>query len=1403
MPTYFRNRWTASWAFAWLKSRPLRFIVPALLFLLTNVSPSKAQSEYFFNAYTKKDGLYHNTVRHILQDQYGFVWLGTDNGLHRFDGQEIVPFRFDIHDPNSLSGNHITCLYLDREQQLWVGTDNGLNRLNREKGHFERIPLHLADAGLVSHQIKSLLEDSQGNLWIGTYDGLLKLSWKNGRSNFDVQAFSPDHQNTKATDQREVHYLAEDDYGFLWVIYPDLIDRINLKDGTNKQIALPFLQPARTRKFFSAALDKNGHIVTTVFLGKLELYYLDPSDQVPQLKPYLPPDLLPDISTRPKESAILFDQQDRLWMGTPEGIYLINASRNHYRLLRHQPDQPGSLSNSDITTIYEGQVGSIWVGTRGGGFNRGKSTSGQYQFYQYDEDEPNSISQGQIRTIVEDREGYLWVGHLDTGIDKFAVDNQKQLTKVQTFRHDPSRETSLVGNSVILIYPDRKGNLWIGTNGQGLNKLDPVSGAMEAFLHDPDDHNTISGNRIWGICEDRNGYIWVGDFFNGLNRIDPVTKAVKRYKNEPGNPNSLSLNRIKTMFLDSGGKIWIGTNNGLNRLDPETETFTQFFHEPDNPNSLSNSYIFSIFEDRHHQLWVGTSLGLNRLRPSADPGAEEYEIERFYELDGLPSNTIYSIQDDHRGNIWIGTTNGLARLLPTEPKYSFTVQNNGDGLENAIYLPKAHYRNKETGWLYFGNDQGLLMMHPDWLEIGTLPPKLVLNEVTRTQFQIADPFFDYFIDERQSLHLTHKDQILTMDLSDLNWNSSRKYEYRLTGFNDQWIKMEDNMEITFTQLHPGDYSLIARSRDLYNVPQEEVHLLDIEVAPPWWESGWAYFTYILGLGMIILGLHRFQLRQQLEKRETENLRALNEVKNKVYTDITHEFKTPLTVISGMADQIRGQSRIRTLIKDNSANLINLVNQILELRRLEIGYLKLELIQGDIVLYLRSVISSYEALAELRGIKLHFLSLESELFMDFDREKLLRVVSNLLSNAIKFTPSGGDIYVELHRAGPGSASQNPEEMLELNVLDTGMGIPEADQPYIFDRYYRISKPPVAPHEKDAEGTGIGLALTKELIVLMGGEISLESRPEEGAKFRVLIPIRRQAPIIEIKEEAAPSPLVPNLAPSGEEAISPSLEDTRPEEKDQLPTLLVIEDNPDLVEYLTSLLEDHYTLLVARDGQEGLDIALDRIPDLILSDVMMPKKDGFEVCSILKKDERTSHIPIVLLTAKTSTESRIQGLERGADAYLAKPFDPKELFVRLKKLKELRQMLQARYQSLEPPVPAEEASFRQEDAFMAKLRQMVEDRMNDPEFNTTQLCREIGMSRTNLHLKIKALTNKSTSEFINAVRLQKARQLLLHSDLNVNEVAYDVGYKDPSYFSRKFTETYGINPSKLGQNRSNRE
>lgn len=1346
---------------------------------------SIAQGTQQFKAYTQQDGLSNDFIQIFIQDHLGFIWIATENGINRFDGHQFTTFRNLPEDPGSLTGNFVWALLEDQQKKIWVGTDRGLNQLDREHGKFKLINLSSDTTITTQYQIRTIYEDQDGDIWVGTFaHGVKQLIQGKSKKGWEIKSyFHSDEQPSLSSNL--VEQILEQPKGFIWIGTDIGVDRINKYTDQVEHFSTSAPFSGGLVEGFCLNPDQQ-LVIASSFKGLFRVNQTESPQLVDDFTRLFHESLYRGEQPDQRIRAIEADGDNSLWIGTVYGLYRAHFDDGIHNHFYHVPQQIGTLSFNHINALFKDRQNHLWIGTYGGGINIMNPNPGPFEFYTHQPFQKESISNSQVRTVLEYNPDLLWIGTLGSGLDKLEYDPEKGWTKTANFRHQVGNPNTLLSNDLITIIKDRQGKIWIATNGKGLNCLDPATGQIQAFVHQPENPNSITHDRIWALCEDHRGYIWIGSHNNGLNRLNPQTGDIKRYYANSTLPNQLSNDGIKSIYEDHKGDLWVGTTVGLNRMNPETEEFEHFLHDPADSNSLSSDLVWTIFEDHAHHIWLGTNLGLNRY------DRESGRFERFMEKDGLPSNTIYGVLEDDRHNIWVSTDKGLARFQPANQSAIFRTYDFQDGLGGDAFLPKSYFKSDQTGRLYFGGLHGFNIIYPDRVQPDTTTPILVLSSFSsyNPQKKEDEPIIDHFIANKDKITLTHLDKVVTFEFANLAFgtNDNHEYEYQLTGFSNHWINLGKKRTITFTSLDPGNYSLLVRARTPDGFITPAANLLNITVRPPWWLSWWAYTMYVsIFLGLVIF-IHLFQLKRQLEQRENQRLKDLDAFKTKLYTNITHEFRTPLTIISGMTDQIEENEKAKKMIKRNTANLLNLVNQILDLKKLESGNLELELIQDNIIAYLQYIVESFQSFAQNQGINLHFLADQQEVLMDYDPEKLLRIISNLLSNAIKFTPKGGDVYLITNREADTTLGvlKTPRvvsaSLLEIKIKDNGIGIPDDKIPHIFNRFYQVED-----HSLQArEGTGIGLTLSNELVILMGGTIEVNSKVEEGTTFTIKLPIKQKA-ALKLNE---PQQSLHNLSESEIKVLSlaPEISSQDPDK----PQLLIIEDNPDVAQYLIACLQQSYRLEITENGQEGIDNALDLVPDIIISDVMMPLKDGFEVVDTLKNDERTSHIPIILLTARVDAESRLTGLRRGADAYLTKPFNKEELLIRLNNLLTIRQNLQTRYATLAPATPSKELSIQIEDQFIQKVNQVVEKHMSEEDFDVNQLCHKIGMSRANLHRKIKALTQKSTSLYIRAIRLHKARHLLQSSELNVSEVAYEVGFKDPKYFSRTFSEEFGVSP-----------
>ena len=863
---------------------------------------------------------------------------------------------------------------------------------------------------------------------------------------------------------------------------------------------------------------------------------------------------------------------------------------------------------------------------------------------------------------------------------------------------------------------------------------------------------------------------------------------------------------------------------------------------------MSND-ILSILADQSGNLWFGT-LG---------SGVTKYNgktFTHFTEEEGLNGNAVGRIMEDKSGNLWFGTGKGLSKLTLTKQAEIAEKIKRGIRIESGTFFTNYTAEDRvigagansvfeaNNGAIWLGGGDKLTVFNPDKLKADTAAPNLQLtnlalfgeniawahlahkkdtsfmlrNGVKVMDFQLEGVSKWYNVP--QGLSLAHYNNYITFNFAGITLQSPKmvKYLHQLEGLENTWSALTTNNEATYGNLSPGTYTFKAKAMNREGVWSKELRYT-FTIRPPWWRTWWAYLCYIVLIGGGIYAFYRYELNQRLQQAEALRLKELDAVKTKLYTNITHEFRTPLTVILGMAHQVLDNPKDHfraglNMIIRNGQNLLTLVNQMLDLSKLESGKLTLHYQRADIVSFLEYIVESFHSLAENKGIQLHFIPEEEQFIMDFDEVRMQQIVTNILSNAIKFTPKGGHVYV--------SSGTNNERFI-LKIKDTGIGIAEADLPLIFDRFYQSD----GTHTRQGEGTGIGLALTRELVKLMEGTIAAKSYKGKGAEFEVTFPLWHNLGVEEKSVE------VPFLTTNINKEVPVPMDDsslsalttqvlTDKSSVNDSPHILIADDNEDVRAYLASCLNNDYVVEIAKNGQECEDLAFNSTPDLIVLDVMMPFKDGFEVCKALKTDERTSHIPIIMLTAKADLDSRLEGLEQGADDYLTKPFHKKELLLRIRNLLELRRQLQQYYRLTleassseehptiaENPTPTSGSSIPTaadggsknpsiplanslENAFVIKVRKTIEAHFDAPDFDVEKLCRSLAMSHSQVHRKLSALTGLSATHFIRYVRLVKAKELIINSGYSIAAIANDCGFNDPAYFSRIFKQEFGVSP-----------
>lgn len=1435
----------------------IQYLVTALFFLCTLYSSADIYSQekkIEFGHFSYEQGYSPSSVFAILQDSRGFLWFGTTDGLMRYDGYNFKIFKHNPFDTHSISHNVVISIYEDKSGMLWIGTEGGgLNRYDRESNEFTVYIHDENDPNSISNNtIVSVLEDRSGNFWLGTNGGGLNKLTRTDNEEFPgtfIHFMNNPEENTSLS-SNFVFSIFEDKFGVLWI---GTENGLNELIPSNIKKTAPVFIRHRNNPADPASLSHN--TITSIYEDKAGVLWIGThgggvnklvsGDQAEPRRSFVhyfhdPND--PTSLSSNEVRSISEDNSGNLWIGTlGGGLNKFDRVNEEFTRYTYDPDDPESLKGNWVYSIYKDNSGIIWIGTMPGGINKLDPMKNQFKHYQNNLVIPESLGSDRVFSICEDNSGNLWIGTYGGGIYKIPpTENGNSSTSIIHYTHNPNDPNSLSNNSVFSICEDNSKNLWFGTFGGGLDKIvwSDVKKSHPKFIHyqhNPGDSNSLSSDEIRSIYEDDSGNLWIGTEGGGLNKLmqekgEYSPPRIIQYIHNPHDPTSISNNIIFSIHEDRKGILWIGTSGGLNKfIPPDTEnsltTFKHYTHDSNNPESLSNNEVTAIYEDQSGNLWIGTaSGGLNKF----DRKSEKFF--RFTEEDGLPNNGISGILEDRNGNLWLSTRKGLSKFNPETGVIRNYIKK--DGLQNNEFQQGAGFKSKR-GEMFFGGANGLDRFYPDRIKENNHIPPVVI-----TDFQLLNNSVPVGLDtssnrtilkksitETTEIELSYDDYIISFEFAALDFHTpeKNKYAYTLEGFEKRWNYTDANRRYaTYTNLDPGEYFFRVKGSNNDGFWNEAGASIKIVIPPPWWATWWAYFCYIVLAISTLYGLRRYELnrinwRNQfiLEEIKLKERTEIDRMKSRFFANISHEFRTPLTLILGPIEKIKPNitaeeiQKQTNLVKRNAYRLLNLVNQLLDLSKLEAGKLRLKAAEENMVPFLKGIVMSFESIAEQKDISLKVKTTNDDIQLYFDRDKMSKILTNLLSNAFKFTPSGGEITV--------SINQTEQNSVEIKIRDTGIGISADELPKLFDRFYQVD----SSFTKEHQGTGIGLALTKELVEFHHGSIRVESQERDSGligtgwtEFTIELPrgrehlkddeILEKQTVAESFTSAEEKDFIQIEYPIPAEKELSQVEGARTAEDSELVKIgeeekimiLVVEDNPDVKEYIKDSLGDDFQIEIASNGQQGVLKAEKLIPDLIISDIMMPKMDGNELTRILKNDEKTSHIPIVLLTAKSEQESRLEGLETGADDYLTKPFDIKELQIRIKNLINIRKKLQEKYGRGEYiPITDGKKLSNLEERFMDKITEIIENHLSEEEFSIEQFAKEVFMSRMQLHRKLKALTGKPASLYVRSFRLLRAKKMLEEKLGNISEIAYSVGFSSPAYFSKCFRDEFGIPPSEL--------
>lgn len=1309
-----------------------------ILWLVSAVSITRAQSiNNHFEHLSTRNGLSHNSVNCILQDREGFMWFATDDGLNKYDG-----YSFTVLQPNpdrpqrSFQNNRVITITEDRRGRLWAVTEGGgLHEVDKRTGDVDPHPIRTLQGSRWNLQW-AVCDDDAGGLWLSTYEG--------------VAHYDPDRRHFRLypspiRDMR-IKNVCKDRRGTVWVASSHGLYQLDPRTGLFQRFAG---QPRRLIHVDFLYLDKADQLwVSTI--GE-RLYRLDLRQPSPSLMP---------VSADAPIGQFLFlnalhhDTQGNLWVGSTEGLHRLDPTYRHLVTYRPDPQTADGLSSVAAQAVYHDRNGALWVGTNNGIDKQDLDTRPFDSFQIKPVVGTVNMTENKTNVLARDGRQSYWVTNTHT---VFQIDPNRQV--VRQVPYDRLGTTPQATNYVVSMLPDQKRGLWFGTlRGLFYHPLD-----TDRYQHYP--------ARIPAelISRDRQGRIWTGGE-GGLAVFSPTSQRYSYIQliGRDGRPDP-SLKLLRSLLVSRpSNQVWLAINGkGISRFDPVSGRFTTYLVRPRHQTDTGVNDVLTLYEDASGRIWAGTNqAGLTCF----DPKTGRFRL--FTVADGLPSNRIAAISSDEAGHLWLGTDKGLCRFNPATRELRTYTTN--DGLPSNEFLAHAVYR--QPNQLLFGTLNGFISFDPGRLrnDRQSFPVYLTRFMVQNEHQPLTDSAFT----------LRHDQNAVSFEFAALNYRlpERNRYAYQLVGIDPGWVSSGTRHFANYTNLPPGTYTFRLRAANSDGVWTAPHTALRLQILPPWWATWWAYGLYALLAVGLVYGYLRFytsRIRQQQELafsvQQAEEMRKLEELKSRFFTNITHEFRTPLTLILSPVDALQQELRDTPYaprlasVGRNARQLLGLINQLMDLSKIDTQSMRVSEARGDLTDFVQQLIDLFRPTTDKNGPQLTFSSTLTGDYL-FDNDKLERIINNLITNAIKFTPADGRVTVSL--------TQQTDGAVVLTVADTGVGIQPEQLAHIFERFYQGD----SSSTRQWGGTGVGLALVHELVTLQQGTIGVTSQPNLGTTVRVVLPYRPAAP------ETETTPIATSLPPN------PAVTQETAAPGERL-SILLVEDNDELARFIADSLPETYQIRRAVDGVDGLARAQESLPDLIISDVLMPRMNGYALVEALKTGDTTSHIPVMLLTAKASLDSRLEGLSLGADDYLTKPFNVRELQLRVHNLLESRRQLQQRLQAELIRVGPEPTDTPPTNAFLIKFYKQLDSHLSDADYSVEQLANDLAMNRTTLHRRIKSLLNMPATDVIRNYRLKRAAELLRQGHPSA-EAAYQVGLNNLSYFAQTFKEVYGQSPSVYG-------
>jgi signal transduction histidine kinase/ligand-binding sensor domain-containing protein/DNA-binding response OmpR family regulator len=1326
------------------------------------------------------DVLSNSFVRCFYKDSNGYMWIGTEEGLIRYDGSNAYRYVHDATDNTTLTHSTVNAIIEGKDKQLWIGTARGLCIYSRELDSFINVDSIKGNVNYLNNRYITDLEfDNNGMLWIGTHEGGINI-YDPAKRQFTYIVDPPLSGKLPSTNFISILVNVGD------TIWCGSKGGLLLYDTrTKKRLPLNALERFADAQVIAVAPEKSGSLLIATVSGQI-------TRLIAKGGRYTFQDILSGDELGQTSNRILTLALDRrgniLAGGENSGFNYVD--RNTAEVTRFLADEGNTkrLPTNSVQSIYVDDAGMIWIGTLNNGAFVIDNTPKKFETREiFDATIP--FTSREVRGFAEDKDGNTWVAIYGIGLGKV---NPK--SGVVQRVDDINRK--ITNKNVTSVISDKHGDLWIGTAGKGVFRITPQT---KHVLNYPIRSDGFGNDQVFCLYEDRSGTIWAGTWGSGVFIYDKTTDtflSATEY-DQPGHiPNTAYVCDI---LLDSDGTYWVGTLYGLYELKRRGEkSFTYKLHIPeDRPGSIKGYQVQAIAEDGNKNLWVGTTEALNVKERNSG------SFTAFMMDNGPVINTVRSMLPDSKGNIWIGGNSGLAKFEARSG--TFVNYTRGDGLKSNNFHRKAALATS-SGKFFFGSNNGFDSFYPDSIRATSTEGRIVLTDLRINNQSVrpgvADSPLDRHISLTSNLELSYEQRSFIIDFVVLNFLKSSDYSYcyKLEGFDTDWNCTGSRHSAKYTNIDPGTYVFLVKAANRDGVLLDNPLRLEITIHQVFWKTWWAFAIYITIMFLFVyllvrIRIERLKMKSEIlfEKLTREREHQLSESKTQFFTNVAHEFRTPLSLVLIPLESLMESNEVPAPFRErvytaykNADRMQRLVNELLDFNKLEVGNLKLHVHHGELVQFIKETSAAFNEMAAKRKIRFTMISEQPVIMGWFDREKLEGIIFNILSNAFKFTADGGEITVRIAAKKAVIPGGTLCECVELVIEDNGIGILPEELPKVFEKFYQAK----SASKISTPGTGIGLSFTKALVELHHGSINAESIPDQSTIFRILLPL--DASIYHVEEVVVTPPDVVYTKKT-DEVLLPDPELADVEVESDKSKILVVEDNFELREYLVAELRTEFTVYEAKDGHEGLQMVGEINPDLIISDIMMPVKDGIEFCDAIKSDLGTCHIPFILLTAKATMDDQIKGINTGADLYISKPFNVRYLMAHVQQMIASRRKLYARFSQDVYLMPGKATTNVLDQDFLQRAIDYVIANLQDPQLSVDSIAGLFNLSRMQVYRKIKALTGKSVVEFIRMVRMKQAIKLMDSHKLTLSEIAFEVGFNSASYFTRCFKEEYGKTPS----------